>query len=317
MAEKSKNLLRNIRRPVEALNELDPALKFKIEESYKTIRTNLVFSIMKKGCKRVVFTSARPDEGKTSTAINLAVALASADYRVLLIDTDLRKPKLHQYFGIRVTPGLTNFLGSMVDKTHPLTLSSVVQRTGYSNLYLMPAGSCPANPAELLASELMSALLNQIGDQFDYIFMDTPPINVVSDALPLIKQSDGVVGVIRANSSTYPEVDKMVQAIRFIEGTILGFVLTAAEETSNTKGYSYDYYSYSPGKGRARKPGTAFNHVRQASPGNASVEPTEALPPTETASQDIDESVGNAMGQIDFNLYKDAGSQTEDGPDEK
>lgn len=254
MAKKKKNAVTQaIRRPISTISSIDSALKFRIEESYKAIRTNLVFSIMKQGCKKVTFTSSHPSEGKTSTTVNIAITLASADYKVLLIDADLRKPKCHQYFSLHVAPGLTNYLGSMVDKTHPLSLSTVIQKTNFTNLFVLPAGSCPANPAELLASEPMAVLLQQLETDFDYILIDTPPINIVSDALPIIKQSDGVVGIIRANSSTYPEVDKMVQSFEFIEANVLGFVLTAVESDGKSKGYDdYGYYSYGTGRSRAR-----------------------------------------------------------------
>lgn len=248
----NKKMPQFIRRPINEITNIESSLKFRVEESYKVIRANLIFSIMKQGCKKIVFTSARPNEGKTSTAVNIAVTMASADYKVLLIDADLRKPKVHQYFNLPIAPGLTNYLGSMVDASHPLTLNAVVQKTSYQNLYVLPAGSCPANPAELLASEPMNAFLQELGTLFDYILLDTPPINVVSDALPLIKQTDGVVSIVRSNASTYPEVDKMVQSLAFINGNILGFVLTALEsDTKNTQD-EYSYYSYAPNRNRSK-----------------------------------------------------------------
>lgn len=253
MAKKTKESGMNIRRPVNTLTNLDPSMKFRIEESYKAIRANLIFSIIKQGCKKIVFTSSRPSEGKTSVTVNLAVSLASADYKVLLIDCDLRKPKIHQYFGLRVAPGLTNYLGSVVDKAHQVQKDTVIKSTNEPNLFILPAGSCPPNPAELLASEPMSDLLALVEGEYDYILLDTPPINVVSDALPVIKMGDGVVCMIRANSSTYPEVDKMVQSLEFIHANVLGFVLTAKETDTKSKSYyDYGYYSYGPNKNKGR-----------------------------------------------------------------
>lgn len=224
------------------------ALKFRIEESYKTIRANIMFSVMKKGCKMIVVTSSAPNEGKTTTTVNLAVSISQADQKVLLIDGDLRKPKIHQYFSIPNSPGLTNYLGDKIQGKRRADLFSVVHPTEYENLSLLCSGTIPPNPAELLGSELMTEFINDVSRDFDYIIIDTPPINVVSDSLPLIRESDGVVLVVRSNQSTHPELQKALSALEFIDAKILGFVVNFVESKAGRYGRgSYGYGKYGKG----------------------------------------------------------------------
>lgn len=233
----SRQLLKNI--------EMDPSLKFRVEEAYKSIRTNIMFSVMKKGCKTIVISSSTPNEGKTTTTINIAIALAQANQKVLLIDGDLRKPKIHHYFSVPNSPGLTNYLGSKVGSSNRTDLLSVIHATEYENLSVFCSGSIPPNPAEILGSEPMAEFLEEIGNDFDYIIIDTPPINVVSDALPVIRESDGVVLVVRSNQSTHPEVQRAISALEFIDAKILGFVVNFAESGRSKYGYGkYGRYRY-------------------------------------------------------------------------
>ncbi len=222
---------------------LNSSLKFKAEEAYKSVRANIMLSVMKKGCKKIVISSSAPSEGKTTTTINLAISIAEADQRVLLIDGDLRKPKTHHYFSIPNSPGLTNYLGSMVNNSRRMDLFSVIHPTDIPNLSILASGSIPPNPSEILGSEPMSDFLEELSDKYDYIIIDTPPLNVVSDAYPLIKETDGVVLIVRSNASTYPELDKALTSLEFINAKVLGFVVNF--EQSNKKRYGYGrYYRY-------------------------------------------------------------------------
>ncbi|MCM1114305.1 MAG: CpsD/CapB family tyrosine-protein kinase [Clostridium sp.] len=237
---------------------IQPALKFRIEEAYKTIRTNIMFSIMKKGCKTIVVSSSNPSEGKTTSTVNLAVTIAQADQRVLLIDGDLRRPQVHRYFSVSNAPGLTDYLSDCISGKKRTDLFSVIHPTEYENLSILCSGSIPPNPAELLGSELMSEFLQYISKSYDYIVIDTPPINVVSDALPLIREADGIVLVVRQNQTTHPELQKTLKSLEFIDAKILGFLVNFVEskatrykKTYNDYGYSYGKYSsygYSYGK---------------------------------------------------------------------
>lgn len=224
------------------ITKVDPDIKFRVEESYKAIRTNLVFSVMKKGCKVITITSALPGEGKTTTSVNIAISLASSDFRVLLIDCDLRKPKVHRFFKFTSKPGLSNYLNELVLSDHIETMDALVHRTEYENLSVLCAGVIPPNPAEMLASEQMAQAIHDFGKDYDYIILDTPPLNIVSDSIPLAKLSDGVALVVRNLSSTHIELEKALRSLEFIDAKVLGFILNGAEVEK--KGYYSYHYEY-------------------------------------------------------------------------
>lgn len=235
----SRQLLQNL--------GIDPSLKFRVEEAYKSIRANIMFSVMKKGCKTIVVSSSSPNDGKTTTTINLAITFAQADQKVLLIDGDLRKPKIHHYFSVPNAPGLTDYLGSTVSasRTNRVDLFDVIHPSEFENLSILCSGSIPPNPAELLGSELMSNFLEEISKDFDYIIIDTPPINVVSDALPIIRESDGVVLVVRSNQTTHPDIQRTISSLEFIDAKILGFIVNFVGDGQEGKyGYKYGGYRY-------------------------------------------------------------------------
>ena len=216
-------------------------LKFQVSEAYKTIRTNLLFSILKNGCKRIVFSSSSPGEGKSTVSVNTAISLAQANSRVLLIDCDLRRPTVHRFFNISNTPGLTNVLGGLN------TLEEAMLDTKYPNLKLLCSGLQVPNPSEMLASTQLQNLLDSLSESFDYIIFDTPPLNVVSDAIPLIKNSDGVVLVVREMISTFTDLDKAVGNLQMVDAKILGLVYNGSGTSRANKGgyYHNRYSSYS------------------------------------------------------------------------
>lgn len=233
--------------------QISADLKFRIEESYKTIRANIMFSVVKKGCKVIVVSSSLPSEGKTTTTVNLAATISQADQRVLLIDADLRKPKIHQYFSLPNAPGLTNYLSDTISGKHKTDIFGIMHPTKYENLSLICAGNIPPNPAELLGSDFMKEFLNSVSKDFDYIIIDTPPLNVVSDALPLIRQSDGIVLVVRNNQTTHPELQKALSSLEFIDAKILGFVVNFVESKAGKGGDTpYNSYNYSGYGSRGR-----------------------------------------------------------------
>ena len=219
--------------------------KFRIEEAYKSIRANIMFSVVKKGCKIIVVSSSLPNEGKTTTTVNLAASISQADQRVLLIDGDLRKPKIHQYFSVSSAPGLTDYLSDVASARHKMDIFGIIHPTKYENLSVITSGTIPPNPAELLGSDFMRDFINGIRKDFDYIIIDTPPLNVVSDALPLIRESDGIVLVVRDNQTTHPELQKALSSLEFIDAKILGFVVNFVESKAGKgNGSSYDSYNY-------------------------------------------------------------------------
>lgn len=217
-------------------------LGFQVRESYKTARTNIVYSILKKGCKKIVFTSSEKGEGKTVTASNIAIALAQqVETKVLVVDCDLRRPRVHTTLSLTPTPGLTNFLND------ECTAQDVVKSTNLPNLYAICYGAVPPNPSELLASDAMKDFVHTLEQEYDYIIFDAPPIGVVVDAIPIIKLSDGVVLVVRNNQTTYPQLTKAVDMLKRSDAKILGIILNRVKMTDvNKKGKykGYGYYGY-------------------------------------------------------------------------
>ncbi len=220
------------------------ALSFRVKESYKTIRTNIMLSVIKEGCKVIIVSSSTASEGKTTTSINLALSFAEAEQRVLLIDADLRKPKIHNYFALQKSPGLTNYMSSNVNKGKTVDISDIIHPTDNNRLSVITSGSIPPNPAEILGSEEMAKFITKVSESYDYIIIDTPPISLVSDALPIIKESDGVVLVVRENASTYPQLEETISALEFVDAKILGFIVNFADSTRK-KGYYKKYSKYS------------------------------------------------------------------------
>ena len=221
------------------------ALGFQIRESYKTARTNIAYSIIKKGCKKIAFTSSSKGEGKTVTAMNVASALAQqVDTKVLVIECDLRRPHVHSALKLAPTPGLTNYLND------ECTADEIIQSTKLSNMNSVCYGAVPPNPSELLASEAMADFVKMVEKDYDYIIFDTPPIGVVIDAVPIIKASDGVVVVVKNNSTTYPQLNKTLETLERSGGKTLGVIINKVKPAETKKykngygNYSYGYYGY-------------------------------------------------------------------------
>ena len=223
---------------------------FRVAEAYKMIRTNLLFTLANANSKIVVFSSAEPSAGKSTLCSNLAIVMAQTGAKVLLIDADMRKPVLHRNFRVSKTLGLSKILGNLNK------VDECVHHNVAPNLDLIPSGSIPPNPSELLGSDRMKQLLAQAEEQYDYIFVDSPPLGVVADALVVAPQSAGVVLVARQKQTTYDELEECVEAIKQINATMLGVVVTDVH--SETSGYMrYDnkryYRSYNYEYGRRQK----------------------------------------------------------------
>ena len=166
---------------------LDKELSFQATEAYKTLRTNLVFSLATKGKKVFAVTSAMQHEGKSTLCANLALTFAQMQARVLVIDADLRKPVQHKLFKLKNKEGLSTLLAGMS------SFKAVVNEDIIPGLDVVTSGPIPPNPSEMLASENMKQLLSELSNYYDYIIIDTPPVNVVTDALTM---SDSIAGVV-------------------------------------------------------------------------------------------------------------------------
>jgi len=195
----------------------------------------------------MLVTSAGAAEGKTWTTANLAVVIAQAGQRVLLVDTDLRRPKLHRYFDLDASRGLTNVLVGDFD------FADVLQETGIPGLKLLASGPLPPNPAELLDSEKMAQLLTRLGESFDLVLLDSPPAIVLTDACVLAAKVDTVVFVLEAGKVTREAGREMRRLIENARGAILGGVLNKLKLTGSDY-YYYYYYYYDYGRtGRRRR----------------------------------------------------------------
>ena len=179
-----------------------------VTEQYKTIRTNIQFSAIDHEIKSIMLTSSNPGEGKSTTAANLAVVFAQQGKKVLLVDTDLRKPVVHTIFEIKNNIGLTNVL------TKRKSLKDAVKPTSESNLFVLPSGPIPPNPAELLLSHAMKNFYELALCTYDLVIFDTPPLLAVTDAQIISGFCDGTILVVSSGKTKVEEVDKGLELLK-------------------------------------------------------------------------------------------------------
>lgn len=209
--------------------------RFSVVEAYKTVRTNLIFAAQGTGCKRIIITSSVPNEGKSINCSNLAITLAQTDSKVLIIDCDLRKPTVHKLFKMKGIPGLSEVLAGITE------VDNVLQNSGYNNLDVICGGTIPPNPAELLSSSVMDDLLETLSARYDYILIDTPPVNVVADALVISAKVDGVVLIVRQGDTTHPELKFALKSLEFGKAKVIGIILNGVDTAGR---YGYARYGY-------------------------------------------------------------------------
>lgn len=197
---------------------------FQVIESYKQLRTNVMFAMSAKDVNVVEFSSSFPGEGKSITSANMAIAMAQTGAKVLLIDCDLRKSVQHKVFKVSNKVGLSSILGKMA------TLEDVVHKSVAENLDLITGGPLPPNPSELIASKHMEEFIGKVKEVYDYVIIDTPPINIVSDALELSQYTGGLVLVTRQGITTYDDVKSSLQSAKFLNVNILGLIINGVKE---------------------------------------------------------------------------------------
>lgn len=219
---------------VELVTQVRP--QSQMAESYRALRTSLLLSNLGAPPKVIMVTSALPQEGKTTTSINTAVVLAQKGVRVLLVDADLRRPSIHKTLGMGPHSGLSNVL------TGSTTLEQAITRTAVlPNLFVLPAGTPPPNPAELLASSNMKDVVDQLKEQFDHIVIDTPPSLSVTDAVVLSPRADAVVLVIRSGQTTKQALRRSRDILMQVNAKVVGVLLNAVDLTSPDYYYYYEY----------------------------------------------------------------------------
>jgi len=219
---------------VELVTQVRP--QSQMAESYRALRTSLLLSNSGAPPKVIMVTSALPQEGKTTTSINTAVVLAQKGVRVLLIDADLRRPSIHKTLGMGPHSGLSNVL------TGSATLEDTITQTAIlPNLFVLPAGTPPPNPAELLASSNMRDVLNQLREQYDHVVVDTPPSLSVTDAVVLSPRADAVVLVIRSGQTTKQALRRSRNTLLQVNAKVVGVLLNAVDLSSPDYYYYYEY----------------------------------------------------------------------------
>lgn len=209
-----------------------------ISESFRSLRTNLELSTPDKPLSALVVTSAGASEGKSTVIANLAIAYAQFGMKVLLVDGDMRKPTIYKMFSTPKKPGLANMI------TKRSKMDESIFKTEIDNLYVMPAGSLPPNPSELLGSKAMKELFTQLRKQFDKIFFDAPPLMAVTDAALLGSMTDGVLLVARAGEAQKEVVVHLQQEMKNTKITIAGTVLNDVNPKNTSSGYYYYYQRY-------------------------------------------------------------------------
>ncbi len=219
-------------------NIINEKSKFAIVEAYKAARTNLVFSLSASNKKAFAITSYSKGEGKSTAAANLAISFSKMGKKVVLIDSDLRRPNLHNILKIDNHAGFSDLLGKMV------TFNDVVNRNVLPCLDVVTSGTIPPNPSELLCSSEVEEFVEKLYDEYDYIIFDTPPIGVVADSLLLKDYIAGYLLVVRERTTTHGDVERLLNSIRLADAKILGFLKVGVsnEGKRSKSGYYYQYY---------------------------------------------------------------------------
>lgn len=207
-------------------------------ESFRQLRTNLQFANVSGKAKSVLVTSSLPGEGKSTTAANLAIALAQAGQTVCLIDADLRRPMIHEYLGLDRNAGLTTALIGAAD------VNDLLQPWGEDTLYVLTCGQTPPNPSELLGSKEMQQMVERLEQVFDTVVIDAPPLLPVTDAAVLAQHVGGVAVVVGAQKLKRHDLEKSIAALQMVDANLLGFVLNRLP-AKGPDAYAYGYYESS------------------------------------------------------------------------
>ena len=224
----------------ECPNVIGNKLSFAAAEAYKLLRTNLDFSLPDtEGCKIIGVTSALRGEGKSTTSINIAYTEALTGKKVLLLEADLRLPTIAKRLGLRGKPGISNLLAGQC-KGGDILQPSGIQKS----LWVVTAGDMPPNPAELLDSEQMAAVIHAMSDNFDVIIVDLPPVTAVSDALIASKLVSGMIVVVRQDYCDRNSLNEVVRQLKFAEAKILGFVMTGSDTLYKNYKHNKRYKRY-------------------------------------------------------------------------
>ncbi len=226
----------------EVIAQRDP--KSPISEIFRTLRTNIQFMNTSKGLKTLLVTSTMPEEGKSWVTANLAVTFAQAGKRVVLIDADMRKGRQHAVFEVNKKPGLSNYLSNIDEfgRDKEVNIVNYIKETEVDNLFLIPAGDVPPNPSELLVSEKMLNMMEELKDVFDLIIFDATPSLLVTDAIILSRFVDSTIIVAEHKVTKTENLKKIKTDIENVGGKVAGIIVN--KEKINSKKYNGQYYYY-------------------------------------------------------------------------
>jgi len=217
---------------------------FQYQEAFLALRTNINFLAANKDLKKIIITSSLPSEGKTSIAVNLSLALSAANHKVVLIDADLRKPLIHKYLRLPNgnKMGVTSILQSR-DGSSKGCMHHNIDRKGLS---VIPCGVVPPNPTELLSSQRMKMMIEQLGELYDFVIIDTPPVSIVTDAAVLSQYTDGVIFVVKQKDVTFEQARLAKRNLDTVNANILGVVINDFDmkHVDKSNAYYYNYYNY-------------------------------------------------------------------------
>lgn len=221
-------------------NVINGDSKFAIVEGYKSARTSLVFSLVAENNPCVAVTSWSKGEGKSTATVNLAISFAKMGKNVLLIDTDLRRPNVHNLLKLQNKAGLSEVIGQFID------FEEAVYHDAVPCLDVLTAGAIPPNPSELIGSPAFVSFMNMVKNQYDYVILDTPPIGVVTDTLLLKEHIAGYVMIVREKVTTHGDIEKAVQSISLADSKILGFLKVGCtmQDRKKYRNGNYGYYKY-------------------------------------------------------------------------
>ena len=243
--EKRRRLDKETSHPVELVTHRHP--RSILSEAYRNIRTSILLSFSEKPPKRIAITSPNPVEGKTTTVINTSIALSQTGARVLIIDTDMRKPRIHHIFNGENGAGLSNFLSGHAN------LNSIVKKTEVPNLFYIASGPIPPNPSELLGSNLFKSMMDSLGEKFDHIILDSPPVLGFADSLILSSMVDGVILVVLGGKTPRETLQRAKEVLYQVNAKILGVVINRVDLQRGNYGYYYYRYNHYYGKEGKKK----------------------------------------------------------------
>ena len=222
---------------------LGKSTPFSVREAYNALRSNITFSALGEGCNVIAVTSTLQAEGKSINTLNMAASYADIGKKVLLIDCDLRKPKIHKLLNVKASPGFSNVL------VGDCSIEDAVQHNEVLNLDILCSGDIPPVSTRLLESEALKDTLNKFREKYDYVFIDTPPVNIVIDGCVLAKHTDGFIFIVKQGYALKEKIVSSVKQIEFAGGKVLGFVLNDVIDKNIISLNKYRYrYKYGKGK---------------------------------------------------------------------